>query len=187
MKGQKFDKFGQDKAALVAEQKSKDESAKRDLQGQRERDIEEFKKSNSKGGAKNVIYAKYKLDEELNIYREVDPPPATLFEGLGWDDLPEDKKRHYRRFYPDELENVTEVMPVPTPFMQYDIKKGQSRGASKGLFSWGAVKTDDSGAVNTEQVMGKFKGLITVFSKQGKEEYYDYKNELIHDLKVKLN
>jgi hypothetical protein len=44
--------------------------------------------------------------------------------GLGWDENPEAKKRHYRRYYPDELENIKEVMPVATPFDQYDVKKG---------------------------------------------------------------
>lgn len=32
--------------------------------------------------------------------------------------------RHYRRFYADELEHVTEIMPVESPFDQYQIKKG---------------------------------------------------------------
>jgi hypothetical protein len=53
-------------------------------------------------------------------------------------------------------------MPVATPFDQYDIKKGQSRGASKGLFGLFSKKEDESGAVTTEQVVGRFKGIITV-------------------------
>lgn len=44
--------------------------------------------------------------------------------GLGWDDNPEAKRRHYRRYYPDELENIKEVMPVSTPFDTFEIKKG---------------------------------------------------------------
>lgn len=32
--------------------------------------------------------------------------------------------KHYRRFYNDELENVTDVLPIPSPFNQYDMKKG---------------------------------------------------------------
>lgn len=51
--------------------------------------------------------------------------------GLGWDELPDSGVKHYRRFYPDELENVREIMPYTTPFHTYDIKKGQSRGASR--------------------------------------------------------
>ena len=33
-----------------------------------------------------------------------------MYIGLGWDEEPEQKRRHYRRFYPDELENVKEIM-----------------------------------------------------------------------------
>lgn len=58
----------------------------------------------------------YQLDTRLNVHREVNIPPESMFMGLGWDETPDQKKRHYRRFFPDELENVTAVMPVPTPF-----------------------------------------------------------------------
>ena len=93
--------------------------------------------------------AQYELDTRINANREVNLPPDSVFIGLGWDPTPEDKRRHYRRFYNDELENITEVMPVPTPFDAYKILKGQSRGASKGWFSFGGHKEDDSGAVST--------------------------------------
>lgn len=43
--------------------------------------------------------------------------------GLGFDDAPEDNRKHYRRYYPDELENVTELMGE-APFMQYFLKRG---------------------------------------------------------------
>jgi len=78
-------------------------------------------------------------------------------------------------------------MPLPTPYDQYEIKKGQTRGASKGWFSFGASKEDDSGAVSTEQVVGRFKGIITVQSELDKKAYADRKTELIHGLKLKLN
>jgi hypothetical protein len=48
------------------------------------------------------------------------------------------------------LENIKEVMPVPSPFACYELKRGQSRGASKGFFSFGAGKEDASGAASTE-------------------------------------
>lgn len=77
-------------------------------------------------------------------------PPDSVFMGLGWDPEPtEDHRRHYRRYYADELEKITEVMPVPSPFDTYECLKGQSRGASKGWFSFGGHKEDDSGAVST--------------------------------------
>jgi hypothetical protein len=37
--------------------------------------------------------------------------------GLGWDDKPtEVKRKHYRRYFPDELENIKEIMPLASPF-----------------------------------------------------------------------
>jgi hypothetical protein len=41
-------------------------------------------------------------------------------------------------------------MPVPTPFDTYELKRGQSRGASKGLWPFSSSKEDESGAVTTE-------------------------------------
>ena len=55
-------------------------------------------------------------------------------------------------------------MPVPSPFDQYNLKRGQSRGNSKSFFSFKSSKEDESGAVTTEKVVGKFKGLINIVS-----------------------
>jgi hypothetical protein len=66
----------------------------------------------------------YGLDKRLNVDIEVSNPPETLFLGLGWDATPGAKTRHYRRFYPTELEKCTEIMPVPTPFEAFDLKRG---------------------------------------------------------------
>jgi len=147
----------------------------RDLQQQRERDAADFKAKNKKAN-KNVIFASYALDDRLKVYREVNPPPNSTFIPLGFDVEPgtNEKRKHYRRYYPDELENCEEVMPVKTPFHVFNLKKGQSRGASKGLLGGlfgGAPKTDASGAVTTEQEMGLFKGVITVQSQIEKIEY----------------
>ena len=91
-------------------------------------------------------------------------------------DLKKDKPpigRHYRRFYADELEHVKEIMPVESPFDQFMIKKGQTRGASKGLLSlFGSKKEDESGETNTEQIMGKFKGIVTVES-EGRKRHFE--------------
>jgi len=70
------------------------------------------------------LFPTYQLDTRLNVYREETPPPAALFIGLGWDENPEMKRKHYRRYYPDELENITEIMPVPSPFDAYELKRG---------------------------------------------------------------
>lgn len=51
-------------------------------------------------------------------------PPDTLYIGLGFDEIPEDNRKHYRRYYIDELENVTDLMAVPSPFDTYNLKRG---------------------------------------------------------------
>jgi len=58
-----------------------------------------------------------------------------MFIGLGWDEDKDTNRRHYRRYYPDELEKVKEILPIPTPFNQYDLKRGQSRGASVSIWA----------------------------------------------------
>lgn len=110
----------------------------------------------------------------LNVMREISHPPESLYIGLGYDETPEDNRRHYRRYYPDELENVKELMGEP-PFIQYELKRGQTRGASKGWWPFGGKKEDESGATTTEQVVGKFKCLIDIESEREKKEYADEK------------
>jgi hypothetical protein len=113
---------------------------------------------------KNIIKPVYTFDSNLNVHRESSIPPDSLYIGLGFDETPEDNKKHYRRFYADELENNKELMGE-APFMQFMLKRGQTRGASKGFFSFGAKKEDESGATSTEQEVGKFKCLIDIDSK----------------------
>jgi hypothetical protein len=60
---------------------------------------------------KIVLMPKYKLDERLNVYKEFDPPPSNMFIGLGWDEDNTTKRRHYRQFYSDELENNKDLFP----------------------------------------------------------------------------
>jgi len=147
----KVDKFGAgNKAELLAQEKAEREKIKREADDQRKREAEDLKRKGGKNAAKNVIFAQYELDTRLNVYREVNPPPASLFIGLGWDETPDQKRKHYRRYYADELEFIKEVMPVVTPFDTYELKKGQSRGGG-GLFSmFGGGKEDDSGAPSSE-------------------------------------
>jgi len=73
---------------------------------------------------KSSSFRHYKLDELLMVYREIDCPPSNLYIGLGWDEVPEDNRKHFRKYFPDELENVKEMMPVPSPFDQYNLKRG---------------------------------------------------------------
>jgi hypothetical protein len=53
-------------------------------------------------------------------------------------------------------------MPIDTPFDQFNLKRGQSRGAGSGFNPFAKKKEDASGANSTEQVVGKFKGIVNV-------------------------
>ena len=137
---------------------------------------------------RNIILAKYTLDKRLQVEREAKIPPATLFLGVGSDLTPNARTKHYRRFYPKELELVPEVMTQPSPFDSYELKRGQSRGASKSWWSFGgAKKVDESGQASTEQVVGKFKGVVSVQTKEDREKYQEYKSKLLLSLKKLLN
>jgi hypothetical protein len=104
---------------------------------------------NSKGDdAQTVILMpKYKKDERLNVDREFEMPPKSMFIGLGWDEDATTKKKHYRQYYDDELEFVTEIFPSPSPFNSYNIYHGVAKGDNEKprLFSnLVNVKEDDS-------------------------------------------
>ena len=43
---------------------------------------------------------------------------------------------HYRRFFEDELENHKEIF-AKNAFYSFELKRGQSRGVQKSLFSFG--------------------------------------------------
>ena len=85
--------------------------------------------------SKNIITPKYSFDERLKIKREINKPPPTLYMELGHNEDPpenaEDDKKHYRKYFPDELENNKDIFPKH-PFHKADIIRGQSRGLKKG-------------------------------------------------------
>lgn len=136
-----------------------------ELGAQRLKDADELKKAGGSKANKNVVLPKYSLDERLSIQREVNPPPPSIFIGLGFNNVPEDKKKHYRRYYPDELENVKEVIPK-LPFTEIKVVRGQQRGVSKGFFSFfSKPEKDNTGQISTIKTVGKFKGIIKVYNK----------------------
>ena len=83
---------------------------------------------------------------------------------------------HYRKYYDDELENCKELFPKQ-PFINVDIKRGQSRGLKKSWFNFGAEKTDESGSVSNEKVVGSFKGRIKVYNDEEEKQYKKEKRE----------
>jgi hypothetical protein len=60
----------------------------------------------------------------LKIDREINIPSDHLYIGLGWDEDRTTKRRHYRKYYADELENVKDIFPKPSPFETFNIKRG---------------------------------------------------------------
>ena len=124
-KFENVDKFNDvDKAKLIEEFKKEQQMIKDKAKEEYERDLQEFKRSGGKN-YKNVVMPQYEFDDTLKGYREINKPPESMFIGIGWDEFPPDQKRkHYRRYYPKELEKVKMIMPRETPFSSYDVIRG---------------------------------------------------------------
>jgi len=99
------------------------EMEKRISKDQRQRDFEE-EMSGRDDKDHFVIWPQYKKDKRLKILRETNAPPKSSFIALGWDETPGQKRKHYRRFYDDELENIKEIISEKTPFNTYKIYRG---------------------------------------------------------------
>jgi hypothetical protein len=104
-----------------------------------------------------VIYPTYKFDERLKVDREVDIPPANMFFELGYNRTKEDKIKHYRKFFNNELELVDEVMPGGSPFMLEPVFRMEQKNA--GLFGNSSNDSENTSSV----VSGKFKGLVAIY------------------------
>jgi hypothetical protein len=143
------------------------------------------RQSGGSGKMTNVIMPQYTLDTRLNVDKEKNAPPKEMYIGLGWDENKETKRRHYRKYYATELEDVTAIFPTPSPFNSYNLTKGQSRGTSEGMFS--SKKTDDSGQASTEQEVGIFKGIIEVENPQAKKIYQIERDAILDEMKGLLN
>lgn len=46
--------------------------------------MEALKQSGGSKANKNVVMPKYAMDERLKIQREIQPPPSSIFIGLGF-------------------------------------------------------------------------------------------------------
>ena len=99
------------KKKMLEAEKERTEKAKRDGADERARELAEFKgKGNS--ASSNIIMPIYERDIILECDRETSKPPESLYIGLGWDEDATTKRKHYRRFYPDELENIKDVLHI---------------------------------------------------------------------------
>lgn len=103
------------KKTMLALEKERQGKAKRDAQDETKREMEAFR-AKGKSSAANIIWPTYKRDDVLECDREVDKPPETLYIALGWDEDKTTERKHYRRFFNDELENVKSVLAISSPF-----------------------------------------------------------------------
>lgn len=103
------------KKNLLAQEKERTERAKRDAEDERQREMMEAK-AEGQGTSSNIVWPQYERDEVLDCDREIKKPKEALFIALGWDEDATTKRKHYRRYYPDELENVKEVLGIASPF-----------------------------------------------------------------------
>jgi hypothetical protein len=132
----------------------------------------------------NIAFPVYKYDKKLKIFREHHIPPPELFMPLGFNPNHEMKQKHYRKYYEDELENVPTVMEK-SPFNEYIIYTGQSRGLDESIFF--KDDYDDAGQVSNLHEVGKFKGIVTVENVNETQIYKDIKKTSISILKEAIN
>jgi hypothetical protein len=67
----------------------------------------------------NVVMPRYEFDSKMQVDREVEMPDKNIFLGMGWNKLKTDNRKHYRRFYPQELEKEKDLLPKESPFNTY--------------------------------------------------------------------
>ena len=78
----------------------------------------------------NIIKPRYAFDERLNVNLEIEAPSDTLFIEIGHDPKPGAGKKHYRRYYPDELEEVLDKDGHPlvsSPFINAPIYRARAK------------------------------------------------------------
>ena len=84
----------------------------------------------SRGDAKgNLVKPVYKMDKRLEMEVEHSEPPDSLFMKVGFDPKPNAGKKHYRRYYPDELEKITDKdgqLLVESPFIRRQIYRAKA-------------------------------------------------------------
>lgn len=131
----------------------------------------------SKDGASNVVYPKYKWDDRIKVDVEVEFPPEKIFLPVGYNvKKPADGEvgnKHYRRYYPDELENVKDNNGdhlVVSPFLSEKITrcekpKKKKKGVLGGLFGGkSGDPNEDEGPQFDVVNVGIFKGILQVYN-----------------------
>ena len=116
----------------------------------------------------------YQFNAALKVEVEKDIPPSERYLPLGFDDFPNQGKKHYRQFFDDELENVKSVMPS-LPFTHIPVLRGVKRKA----------KDRDAGEYEMREV-GSFKGVVKVRNLAEEKEFSEMKERRLTEMKDRL-
>lgn len=81
-----------------------------------------------------IVTPQYAKDERLKVMREVNPPSDKAFIGVGFDDDPTTGRKHYRYYFPDELENDKEIFPRRSPFEYFELRRLKTPPTAGGFF-----------------------------------------------------
>lgn len=130
---------------------------------------------NDKDAYNEVVMPKITFDERLICDKEHMFPPKNLFMAVGYLDKPiqvetvteltdfSQAKKHYRRYFPDELENI-KVLGEPlikSPFITEELVRAKEE-PSGGLF--GSLFGGGNNANFITYKTGIFKGLVRCYS-----------------------
>lgn len=146
--------------------------------------IQEVFESQVSEATSNVLMPKYEFNNAKKMHVETEIPPNKLYIGLGYNPTHESDSKHYRKFYEDELENVKSLMPK-SPFKEYKIFRGQSRGLSKSWFF--TDNLDEAGQVSTVKEVGKFKAIVSVQNLDKSKDHTRAIEPKIQELKELIN
>lgn len=140
----------------------------------------------SKPGTKN--YKEFEIEDESKT------PPAHLYQSVGYNKTKADEKKHYRRYFDEELENVKDLK-LESPFFKFPVKRGKfiDKSEETGIFEALSnpenkiIKRYKKGGKNEqiqevlqdknlnklvdEKDYGYFKGLLRIVEKNKMKEY----------------
>ena len=101
----------------------------------------------------------YKKNDDNGRMEEINVPDPEYYHPVGYDKTPGDGVMHYRYVVKSELEESEYI--DKSPFMKYEIQKGQERGLSDSIFS-SADRKDSSGQGSDVKCTGIFKAICRV-------------------------
>ena len=115
--------------------------------------------SEAKDGTMITRPAQFVFDENKKRLVEVNKPlESEPYIALGYNREPQDGLKHYRYYVNSPLEESVYI--GESPFNEYNILKGQTRGLD-GVFDT-VNKLDTKGQKSNTKVTGKFKGVIRI-------------------------